>query len=79
MTIAMRERASAASPRATGWSDNPDLGFHVVPDDVAADPLPLADIREHGDEADLADLDRPERELAERRARKDGRPRRRDS
>jgi len=34
-----------------------------------------ADIREHGDEQDLADLDRAEQELAERRARKGGRPR----
>ena len=34
-----------------------------------------ADIREYGDERDRADLDRPERELAERRARKGGRPR----
>lgn len=35
-----------------------------------------ADIRKHGDEADLADLEQAERELAERRARKGGRPRR---
>ncbi|WP_042427481.1 hypothetical protein [Streptacidiphilus anmyonensis] len=35
-----------------------------------------ADIREHGDEADLADLEQAERELSERRARKGGRPRR---
>ena len=33
-------------------------------------------IREHGDEQDLADLDRAEQELTERRARKGGRPRR---
>jgi hypothetical protein len=33
-----------------------------------------ADIREHGDEQDLADLDRAEQELTERRARKGGRP-----
>jgi hypothetical protein len=33
-----------------------------------------ADIREHGDEKDLADLEQAERELAERRARKGGRP-----
>lgn len=33
-----------------------------------------ARIREHGDETDLADLERGERELAERRARKGGRP-----
>lgn len=31
-------------------------------------------IRHHGDEQDLADLDRGERELAERRSRKGGRP-----
>jgi hypothetical protein len=31
-------------------------------------------IREHGDEQDLADLDAAERELAERRSRKGGRP-----
>jgi hypothetical protein len=36
-----------------------------------------ADIRAHGDERDLADLDQAERELAERRARKGGRPPRR--
>lgn len=35
-----------------------------------------ADIHAHGDEADLADLEQAERELAERRARKGGRPRR---
>lgn len=35
----------------------------------------LDHIREYGDERDRADLDRPERELAERRARKGGRPR----
>ncbi|WP_269858163.1 hypothetical protein [Streptomyces sp. RPT161] len=35
-----------------------------------------ADIREHGDERDLADLEVAEQELAERRARKGGRPRR---
>lgn len=34
-----------------------------------------ADIREHGDARDLADLDQAETELAERRARKGGRPR----
>lgn len=34
-----------------------------------------ADIREHGSEADIADLEQAERELAERRARKGGRPR----
>jgi hypothetical protein len=33
-----------------------------------------ADIREHGDAQDLADLDQAERELEERRARKGGRP-----
>ena len=33
-----------------------------------------ADIREHGDEQDLADLEAAEAELAERRARKGGRP-----
>ncbi len=33
-----------------------------------------ADIRAHGDEQDLADLERAERELAERRSRKGGRP-----
>ena len=32
------------------------------------------DIREHGDEKDLADLEQAERELTERRARKGGRP-----
>ena len=31
-------------------------------------------IREHGDDRDLADLDAAEQELAERRARKGGRP-----
>lgn len=31
-------------------------------------------IREHGDKRDLADLDAAERELAERRSRKGGRP-----
>jgi len=36
-----------------------------------------ADIREHGDERDLADLEAAERELAERRSRKGGRARRR--
>ncbi|MCQ4043883.1 hypothetical protein ACFOSC_26440 [Streptantibioticus rubrisoli] len=35
-----------------------------------------ADIREYGDERDLADLEAAEQELAERRARKGGRPRR---
>lgn len=35
-----------------------------------------ADIREHGTPEDLADLEAAERELAERRARKGGRPRR---
>lgn len=35
-----------------------------------------ADIREHGDLRDLADLEAAERELTERRARKGGRPRR---
>lgn len=34
-----------------------------------------ARIREHGDDADLADLEKAERELAERRSRKGGRPR----
>ena len=34
-----------------------------------------ADIRAHGAEQDLADLDQAERELIERRARKGGRPR----
>ncbi|MHA6762036.1 hypothetical protein [Streptacidiphilus sp. PAMC 29251] len=34
-----------------------------------------ADIKHFGDERDLADLDQAERELAERRARKGGRPR----
>jgi len=38
-----------------------------------------ADIREHGDEQDLADLDRAEQELTERRARKGGRPPRQES
>lgn len=33
-----------------------------------------ADIRAHGDEQDLADLEAAERELAERRSRKGGRP-----
>ncbi|HEX6520963.1 MAG TPA: hypothetical protein VF070_13270 [Streptosporangiaceae bacterium] len=33
-------------------------------------------ITEHGDEADLADLEAAQRELAERRSRKGGRPRR---
>jgi hypothetical protein len=32
-------------------------------------------IREHGDEQDRADLEAAEREMAERRARKGGRPR----
>lgn len=32
------------------------------------------DIRQHGDKRDLADLETAERELAERRARKGGRP-----
>jgi hypothetical protein len=31
-------------------------------------------IREHGDDRDLADLDAAEREIAERRSRKGGRP-----
>lgn len=34
-----------------------------------------ADIREHGDEQDRADLEAAERELTERRSRKGGRPR----
>lgn len=34
-----------------------------------------ADIREHGDKQDLADLEAAERELAVRRARRGGRPR----
>ncbi|GIH22976.1 hypothetical protein Aph01nite_12860 [Acrocarpospora phusangensis] len=33
-----------------------------------------ADIRDHGDEKDLADLEAGERELRERRSRKGGRP-----
>lgn len=34
-----------------------------------------ADIREHGDDRDLADLEAAETELVERRSRKGGRPR----
>lgn len=38
-----------------------------------------ARVREHGDDQDRADLERAEEELAERRARKGGRPKRQDA
>lgn len=38
-----------------------------------------ARVREHGTAQDIADLEAAERELAERRARKGGRPKRRDT